>query len=142
VNKVEEFYKESGGVEYDKFDKKAEKFTYYDMIGFADAYYSKQFSVPKKEGKNKVLLDLQDIIEILSDEEIIFKSQIIYFGEDTNFECIEFTLAGNHYFSFDYYLDIDTHGHTIEGGVNQWFYSPKSKTEFLEFITTGHIKNK
>lgn len=45
MNKIEEFYKESGGVEYDKFDKKAPKFTYYDMIGFADAYHSKQLII-------------------------------------------------------------------------------------------------
>ena len=34
-----------GGIEYDKFDKKADKFTYYDMIGFADAYHSKQLII-------------------------------------------------------------------------------------------------
>jgi hypothetical protein len=41
MNKIEEFYKEAGGVEYDKFDKKANKFSYYDIIGFASAYHSK-----------------------------------------------------------------------------------------------------
>lgn len=45
MNKIEEFYKEAGGIEYDKFDKKANKFTYYDMIGFADAYHSKQLNI-------------------------------------------------------------------------------------------------
>jgi hypothetical protein len=45
MNKIEEFYKEAGGIEYDKFDKKADKFTYYDMIGFADAYHSKQLII-------------------------------------------------------------------------------------------------
>lgn len=42
--KVEEFYKESGGVEYDKHDKRANHFTYFDMMGFASAYHSKQLN--------------------------------------------------------------------------------------------------
>ena len=52
MNKIEEFYKEAGGIEYDKFDKKADKFTYYDMIGFADAYHSKQL----------IIADVSDIV--------------------------------------------------------------------------------
>ena len=66
MNKIEEFYKEAGGVEYDKFDKKADKFTYYDMIGFADAYHSKQLiiadvSKPKADCFGKS--DLQFVYE-------------------------------------------------------------------------------
>ena len=56
MNKIEEFYKEAGGIEYDKFDKKADKFTYYDMIGFADAYHSKQ-------------LIIADVSNLLNDKE-------------------------------------------------------------------------
>lgn len=85
------------------------------------------------------VLNLQDIVEILSDEKIIFKAEICYVGEDTNFECIEFNLDSKEYYSFDYYLDLDTHGHTICGGKNQWFYSPKNRREFVEFLKTGHI---
>ena len=39
---AEKNYKKFGGVEYDKFDKKADKFTYYDMIGFADEHHKEQ----------------------------------------------------------------------------------------------------
>ncbi len=91
---------------------------------------------------NKVnlnLLNLQDIVEILANEEIIFKAEIVYLGEDTNFKCVEFNLYSKEYYSFDYYLDLDIHGHTIHGGINQWFYSPKDKLEFLELIKTGGI---
>ena len=100
-----------------------------------------------KEGfcSNKVnlsILNLQDVVEILSDEEIIFKAETCYVGEDTNFEYIEFNLDGKEYYSFDYYLDLDTHGHTICGGKNQWFYSPKNRQEFMEFLKTGHIADK
>ena len=54
---AEEFYKEAGGIEYDKFDKKAEKFTYYDMIGFADAYHSKQLIIADVSNRRKLLID-------------------------------------------------------------------------------------
>ena len=56
MNKIEEFYKEAGGIEYDKFDKKAEKFTYYDMIGFADAYHSKQLIIADVSQQREQLL--------------------------------------------------------------------------------------
>lgn len=85
-------------------------------------------------------LNLHDIIQILSDEGILFKAGILDFGEDTDFGCIEFCLSEDFY-SFNYYLDVDTHGHTIEGGSQQWFYSPKDKSEFLELIKTGHIED-
>ena len=57
MNKIEEFYKETGGIEYDKFDKKAPKFTYYDMIGFADAYHSKQLIIADVSNRRELLLD-------------------------------------------------------------------------------------
>ena len=56
MNKIEEFYKEVGGIEYDKFDKKANKFTYYDMIGFADAYHSKQLNIPVVSNRRELLI--------------------------------------------------------------------------------------
>lgn len=58
MNKIEEFYKEAGGIEYDKFDKKADKFTYYDMIGFADAYYSKQLIIADVSNRRELLTAL------------------------------------------------------------------------------------
>lgn len=84
-------------------------------------------------------MSLQEVIEILCDEKIIFKAEICELGEDTNFECIEFNLGSVGYHSFDYYLDTDIHGHTICGGRNQWFYSPKNRQEFVEFLKTVHI---
>lgn len=57
MNKIEEFYKEAGGIEYDKFDKKADKFTYYDMIGFADAYHSKQLIIADVSNRRELLID-------------------------------------------------------------------------------------
>jgi len=36
---VEDFYKQKGYPKLDKFDKKVAKFTYYDLIEFADDYY-------------------------------------------------------------------------------------------------------
>ena len=45
-NKFEKFYKDSGAKELDSFQKKEARFTYYDMIGFADAYCSKQLNIP------------------------------------------------------------------------------------------------
>lgn len=56
MNKIEEFYKDTGGVEYDKFDKKANKFTYYDMIGFADAYHSKQLNLADVRQQRELLI--------------------------------------------------------------------------------------
>ena len=57
MNKIEEFYKEAGGVEYDKFDKKAPKFTYYDMIGFADSYHSKQLIIADVSQQRELLCE-------------------------------------------------------------------------------------
>jgi len=59
MNKIEEFYKEAGGIEYDKFDKKADKFTYYDMMGFADAYHSKQLIIADVSQQREQLLGFQ-----------------------------------------------------------------------------------
>jgi hypothetical protein len=100
-----------------------------------------------KEGfcSNKVglnILNLQDVLEILSGEEVIFRAQIAYLGQDTDFKCVEFDFDSKEYYSFDFYLDLDTHGHTICGGKNQWFYSPKNRQEFMEFLKTGHIAGK
>lgn len=39
---TEEFYKRTHLKELDKFDKKVSKFTYYDMLDFAEAYYTYQ----------------------------------------------------------------------------------------------------
>lgn len=78
-------------------------------------------------------LSIEDVIRILSNEKISFKAEIKYFGEDTNFECVEFTLS-NEYYSFNYYLDIDIHGHTIEGGKDYLFYTPKNKEDFLKLV--------
>jgi len=45
MSKITEFYKEAKGLELTKEQKKENRFTYYDMIGFADAYYSKQLTL-------------------------------------------------------------------------------------------------
>lgn len=65
MNKIEEFYKELGGVEYDKFDKKADKFTYYDMIEFADEYNKRRLT--------DFLKDFFKGIKDVSDEDIRLK---------------------------------------------------------------------
>ena len=85
-------------------------------------------------------LDLQQIIEILSSMEITFEARIDldYFGEDIDYDVVTFYLP-EEYFSFDYHLDLDVHGHTIRGGKEEWFYSPKSRKEFVQFIKKGHI---
>lgn len=85
-------------------------------------------------------LNLQDIIEILSEKEIVFKAEIVYLGQDTDFKCIEFTIQDEKLYNFDYYLDVSIHGHTIRGGKNGWFYSPKNFQQFMEFLEIGHIK--
>jgi hypothetical protein len=41
----EEYYKEVVKLDMDKFDKKAAKFDYYDLIEFADSYRKKQLSI-------------------------------------------------------------------------------------------------
>jgi len=45
MSKVEDFYKEAKGKKLTKEQKKENRFTYYDMIGFADAYHSKQLNL-------------------------------------------------------------------------------------------------
>ena len=42
MKKIEDFYRKAGGKEYNKEGKKEKNFTYHDMIGFANAYHSKQ----------------------------------------------------------------------------------------------------
>ena len=76
MNKIEEFYKEAGGIEYDKFDKKADKFTYYDMIGFADAYHSKQLIIADVSQRSELLAFLdwhyeEDIADQKTKETIV-----------------------------------------------------------------------
>tara|TARA_R110000787_G_scaffold268048_1_gene374470 strand:+ start:997 stop:1296 length:300 start_codon:yes stop_codon:yes gene_type:complete len=75
MSKITEFYKEAKGLELTKEQKKENRFTYYDMIGFADAYYSKQLtlndvvsSFPTKEAMNEKVNKL--IIENFEDDEI------------------------------------------------------------------------
>ena len=41
----EEYYKEVVKLDMDKFDKKAPKFDYYDLIDFADSYHKKQLAL-------------------------------------------------------------------------------------------------
>jgi hypothetical protein len=41
----EEYYKEVVKLDMDKFDKKAPKFDYYDLIDFADSYHKKQLNL-------------------------------------------------------------------------------------------------
>lgn len=50
--KVEKFYEQSDYPELDKHDKKADKFTYYDMIEFAELFYNhdKKTTEYKKAG--------------------------------------------------------------------------------------------
>lgn len=42
---VEEFFKQCNSKELDKFDKKASKFTYYDLLEFAEQYHRKQLQL-------------------------------------------------------------------------------------------------
>ena len=51
MSKITEFYKEAKGLELTQDQKKENRFTYYDMIGFADAYHSKQLIIAD-EGSN------------------------------------------------------------------------------------------
>lgn len=39
---VEQFYKDQNYPKYDRFDKKAEKFTYYDLTEFAENYHHRK----------------------------------------------------------------------------------------------------
>ena len=41
----EEHYKEVVKLDMDKFDKKAPKFDYYDLLDFAESYYKKQLTL-------------------------------------------------------------------------------------------------
>lgn len=41
----EEYYKEVVKLDMDKFDKKAPKFDYYDLLDFADSYHKKQLTL-------------------------------------------------------------------------------------------------
>ena len=83
MNKIEEFYKEAGGIEYDKFDKKAEKFTYYDMIGFADAYHSKQLIIADVSNRRELLISFKSW-EISSDIKNLTIEQTIDLFIDSN----------------------------------------------------------
>jgi len=42
---AEEHYKEVVKLDMDKFDKKAPKFDYYDLLDFAESYYKKQLTL-------------------------------------------------------------------------------------------------
>ena len=75
MNKIEEFYKEAGGIEYDKFDKKADKFTYYDMIGFADAYHSKQLIIADVSQQREPLLAYHKHLDSFNDPTIYNASE-------------------------------------------------------------------
>ncbi|WP_296635978.1 hypothetical protein [Polaribacter sp.] len=41
----EEHYKEVVKLDIDKFDKKARKFDYYDLLDFAESYYKKKLTL-------------------------------------------------------------------------------------------------
>jgi len=62
---AEEFHKETVNLDLDKFDKKAPKFDYYDLIDFAESYHKKQLTLtdvgcswPSKEEVNSKLRQL------------------------------------------------------------------------------------
>ena len=56
MNKIEQFYKDAKGEELTQEQKKENRFTYYDMIGFASAYYSKQLTITDVSQQRELLL--------------------------------------------------------------------------------------
>lgn len=56
--KIEKFYKDQGYPELDKSDKKAPKFTYYNMLEFAEDYHAKnvvKFKMPWIKYVNRII---------------------------------------------------------------------------------------
>ena len=51
----EEYYKEVVKLDMDKFDKKAHKFDYYDLLDFADSYYKKQLTIADVRQQSELL---------------------------------------------------------------------------------------
>ena len=60
MNKIEQFYKDAKGEELTKEQKKENRFTYYDMIGFADAYHSKQLIIADVSNRRETLEKFAD----------------------------------------------------------------------------------
>ncbi len=52
----EEHYKEVVKLDMDKFDKKAPKFDYYDLLDFAESYYKKQLTLTDVSQQRELLL--------------------------------------------------------------------------------------
>jgi hypothetical protein len=59
----EEYYKEVVKLDMDKFDKKAPKFDYYDLIDFADSYHKKQLTLTDVVSSKPDRKSLRQIIE-------------------------------------------------------------------------------
>jgi hypothetical protein len=69
----EEHYKEVVKSDMDKFNKKAPKFDYYDLLDFADSYYKKQ-------------LTLTDVVSSKRDETLELLEEIMVKVKDADSE--------------------------------------------------------
>ncbi len=80
-------------------------------------------------------LTIEQIIRILSDNKIIFKTEIPYVGQDTNYDEIEFTFdEEDKYTSFTYNLNLDIHGANIESHLEGWYFKVYTEDEFFKVI--------
>ena len=59
---AEEHYKEVVKLDMDKFDKKAPKFDYYDLLDFAESYYKKQLTLTDVSQQRELLLAYEDYL--------------------------------------------------------------------------------
>ena len=63
----EEHYKEVVKLDMDKFDKKAPKFDYYDLLDFAESYYKKQLTLTDVS-KSFTYKDISKVAEELAND--------------------------------------------------------------------------
>lgn len=85
-------------------------------------------------------LTIEQVIKILCDNEVLFSASIAYFGEDTNWEEIEFSVQDERYNSFVFYMDLDIHGCNISSDTDMWFFKVRSQEDLFKVIDANREK--
>lgn len=85
-------------------------------------------------------LAIGQIIEIFSNNKILFKASIKDVWQDTEWNEVEFEIDDERYSSFTFNLDLDVHGGNIQSHVDGWFFKVTTEEELFKVITVNREK--
>lgn len=86
-------------------------------------------------------LTIEQVIKILSKNEILFTARILDSGQDTNWDEISFEIDDEKYSDFDFYLDLDTHGCNICSETDRWLFKVTNEDELFKVIDISREKH-